>query len=431
MPSPIGSRLAPPRNKHARSVSAPPPPACYGNSLDAMTASVVDISLRIESACDLRPAQKGLKSNPLVEVALVLADESTHRLHRIMAGTELRVQRKRKGSRALAQTTISPIGSPTSTDNATDPAAFLPSAELNTTKPLKSNVVRHSLNPIWNFDVDFGEVSTDKIVGVNVVVRHIAKLGVVKKDLGQVTLSIRELMDLKTSPPYQQSYQLQPTEAMLLKLQEECVGGVERSRDFGKITIKFNNYGVSQSTPARYEYMTGTSLSDSALSTSSNGSNVSVGSIGSSGSIAHEDDFNKSMKNVLTKDPRNELKALAACHTNKPKPGEVWYAISASWIEAWARHMADNASKTTHPGEIRNMSLVSDDLVNGTFQLKQNLLIKHDFRLVNQATWDYYSGEYGGGPAVIVQVPTNIQSVSTWMKDLKLHRYGRVGTTYE
>lgn len=65
------------------------------------------------------------------------------------------------------------------------------------TKPFKSKVVKSSLNPIWNFDVDFGDVDTESVMGVRFTVRHVEKFGLVKRDIGQLMLSLRDIMELK------------------------------------------------------------------------------------------------------------------------------------------------------------------------------------------------------------------------------------------
>lgn len=83
-----------------------------------------------------------------------------------------------------------------------------------------------------------------------------------------------------------------------------------------------------------------------------------------------------------------------------------------------------------NPGQIDNMSLISDDLMNGTFQLRRDLSIKKDFRLINKKSWDYYQLVYGGGPAVEVQVPLHCANPAQWIANVRLEDVARVGTNY-
>lgn len=82
------------------------------------------------------------------------------------------------------------------------------------------------------------------------------------------------------------------------------------------------------------------------------------------------------------------------------------------------------------PGEIDNMCLISDNLVDGTFQIRSNVSMKTDFRLINRASWEFYQEKYEGGPAIEVRVPPNCENTLVWIQDIKLHEVGRVGTHY-
>lgn len=82
------------------------------------------------------------------------------------------------------------------------------------------------------------------------------------------------------------------------------------------------------------------------------------------------------------------------------------------------------------PGEIDNMSLISDNLVDGTFQIREGVRMKRDFRMINRASWEFYQETYDGGPAIEVRIPPHCENTSAWIQDIKLHEVGRVGTHY-
>lgn len=148
-------------------------------SLDAMASACMAISLRVVAATSLRAVKKGLTSNPYCEVALVYDIGSSREHNAWHMGQDLKVdqkihagQQQQSYSRELASTTTR-------------------------SKPFRSSLVKSSLNPIWDFDVDFGDVDTETVVGVLFVVKHAEKLGMVKREIGQLLLSLREVMDLK------------------------------------------------------------------------------------------------------------------------------------------------------------------------------------------------------------------------------------------
>lgn len=154
-------------------------------ALDAMAAPCV-VSVRVVAALELRPMHKGITSNPMVEVSLV-HDDGSHQFQRsagwgmadLKAPPGMQPQRSHRNSTSSL------------------PAGGHQQHHGMTTKPFKSKVVKTSLNPIWNFDVDFGDVDTDSVVGVLFTVRHVERFGMVKKDIGQLMLSLRDIMELK------------------------------------------------------------------------------------------------------------------------------------------------------------------------------------------------------------------------------------------
>lgn len=150
-------------------------------SLDAMASGCMAVSLRVVSAVDLRPMKKGITSNPLCEVALV-HDDGHARYHSERSYTWDAGARtpNSKMSRSFAGQT----------------QQQQQHKEREKLKGFRTPIVKSSLNPIWNFDVDFGDVDTESVVGVCFTVRHVEKFGLVKKDIGQIVLSLREVMDL-------------------------------------------------------------------------------------------------------------------------------------------------------------------------------------------------------------------------------------------
>lgn len=153
-------------------------------ALDAMTTPCV-VSVRVVAAVELRPMHKGITSNPMVEASLVHDDGS--RQFQRSAGWDM-------GNDLKAPPGMQPRTHRNSTSSL--PAGGRQQHGL-ATKPFKSKVVKSSLNPIWNFDVDFGDVDTDSVVGVLFTVRHVEKFGLVKKDIGELMLSLRDIMELK------------------------------------------------------------------------------------------------------------------------------------------------------------------------------------------------------------------------------------------
>lgn len=123
-------------------------------TVETAGASSVSLTLCIVSAQSLRPMHKGITSNPMCEVSLLLVNDSS--------------------------------------------SLMISDEHTTCTKTFKTQIVRSSLNPIWNLDIDFGDVDMGLVVGLLLVVKHVEKMGVVRKDIGQVLLTADDLMELKT-----------------------------------------------------------------------------------------------------------------------------------------------------------------------------------------------------------------------------------------
>ncbi|POM76455.1 hypothetical protein PHPALM_6298 [Phytophthora palmivora] len=357
-------------------------------ALDAMAGPCI-VSLRVVSALELRAMHKGITSNPMVEVSL-MHDDGSHQFQR-SAGWDM-------GNDLKAP--------PRSHRNS---MSSLPAGGYQhgiATKPFKSRVIKSSLNPMWKFDVDFGDVDTDRVVGVLFTVRHVEKFGMVKKDMGQLMLSLRDIMELKMQPPHEQEFHLMPTDEMTRR---EALEGVS-SRKPGKLLVRFNGYGV----PSSYTVMTDGRVSNM------------VNTL-----VTHEDEFGRSSKSLVVHDIRAEVRNLQSFHQTKPRPGETWFAVNADWIRAWLLFVSKYKGEEVHsPGTVDNMPLISDDLMDGTFQIKTGLVIKKDFRMINKKSWDYYQNIYGGGPAIEVQIPADCSRPAQWLATLQLDEAGRVNSNY-
>lgn len=93
------------------------------------------------------------------------------------------------------------------------------------------------------------------------------------------------------------------------------------NRKYGKLTIRFNGYGVTKTSTAPSNY---TMISEPRMS-----------GVTDNAAVAHEDDFSRSAKSIVVHDIKAEVRTLQSYHQTRPKPGEVWYAISTKWIQQW------------------------------------------------------------------------------------------------
>jgi hypothetical protein len=199
------------------------------------------------------------------------------------------------------------------------------------------------------------------------------------------------------------------------------------NRKYGKVTLRFNSYGLTQKqpTPSSIENYTGL------MAAGTPPPQTRPKSV-SNGSVTHEDDFTNSLRgNTPRHDVQAEVRKLQSFHQNKPVPGEVWYAIQSQWITNWLLFVSKHRGKAEYaPGEIDNMPLISDDLPNGVFIVRPNLVLKKDFRMINKRSWDFYVAQYGGGPAIEVPVPRDCPDTTKWLTSLRLDEAGRVGSGY-
>lgn len=349
-------------------------------------AGCIPIALRIVRATSLRTGQKNLTSNPVCEVSLMYENEST-------PGPST-------GANGSGRSRSARFKNHSFANHGTDREPLEPA--MRTSKIFKSDVVRSSLNPIWDFDVDFGDVDTSAIHAIRIVVRHVEKLGVVRKDLGEAFIYVQDLLELRSQPPHERAFDLHPTDAMKTKEREEGIGG---SRSYGQIVVAYRSGQTSRSM--------------------ANGAIESAKDSRPRPTSGRTHSATSTSQSFLSKkhNPKTEYQKVKSFHQAQPKPGEFWYAISAKWISNWLLFIAKpHASNQVEPGEICNQELL-DDAGNS---IRKDVNIKTHFRLINQRTWDFYVERYGGGPTIVVRVPQDCDNATEWIKSIELHKVGDI-----
>ena len=83
-----------------------------------------------------------------------------------------------------------------------------------------------------------------------------------------------------------------------------------------------------------------------------------------------------------------------------------------------------------NPGPIANESLVANQSAYGTLQIREDLQLKHDFRVINKQSWSVYQKYYGGGPVIAVEIPRDCADTGKWINAIRLHQVGKVGFNY-
>merc|ERR1711924_546883 len=72
---------------------------------------------------------------------------------------------------------------------------------------------------------------------------------------------------------------------------------------------------------------------------------------------------------------------------------DIFYLIDLEWLSKWRAFVYEDGLP---PGPIDNSRLVDPQ----TSIPQKNMVLKDDYRGVNQALWNFWSERYGGGPAV-------------------------------
>lgn len=366
-------------------------------SLEAISGPSVSLTLCVVSATELRPMQKSVMSNPMCEISLVLDDgmgRSYQKPHDPRTDHKLMANRVSSTAASIANGILA--------------------------KTFKTKVVRASLNPLWNMDVDFGDYNAESVFGVLVVVKHIEKMGMVKRDIGHVLISMRELLELKSQPSREKTFTLEATDETNAREAQEGIS----NRKYGKVTVRFNSYGLPQSLPKAQKAPS--------LPNYTGLMNENRPTTLSEGSVTHEDDFSGEQKRVSSHhNIQKEIKKLQSFHQTKPLTGETWYAIDAKWITSWLLFVSKHKGQQQfNPGEIDNMPLLADELPDGRFAVRRDLVIKKDFRMINKPSWDFYQAQYGGGPAIEVMVPQDCRDTVAWLGSLQLDAVARVASGY-
>ncbi|ETW06451.1 hypothetical protein H310_02707 [Aphanomyces invadans] len=262
----------------------------------------------------------------------------------------------------------------------------------------KTRSIKATANPMYNLRCDFGTPSFDVVGGLVVSIRHTGGLGLKSCDLGEVVLTPADLLDMKLQSNTDGWYDVVATPDMASK------GLVNRPLGQARLVL-------DEST----ERPTSTSMDDPAplppQASLTNNNNIAMMAKLSTRAFSTCD---------VHHDPHFELSMLTKFAKLYPQRGQTWFAISSAWVMQWLSFVTDASNDTLFPGEVSNMELVDDELEGGFLQIRPDVALISDFRLIDGDTWKLYKAWYGGGPTISVRIPDAIPSVSGWMKSMKL-----------
>ncbi|KAF0698458.1 Aste57867_10918 [Aphanomyces stellatus] len=282
----------------------------------------------------------------------------------------------------------------------------------------KTKSIKATANPMYNLACDFGMVSLDAIGGLVVSIKHTGSLGLKSCELGEVVLTSVDLVNMKMKSDAEEWYYVGATPEMAQK------GWT--NRPLGEVRLSYMQHpgGLGGTRP------TSTSIDEVPVAASSAShltSNSPILKLTSTRTISAVD--------MVQHDPRAELAMLKKFATRYPQRGETWFAVSSAWVMQWLSFVADASKQTAaatsddsalFPGEINNMVLMDDELRGGFLQVRDDVTLIVDFRLVDPETWKLYKAWYGGGPTISVRIPDGIPSVSGWMKTMSLKNEGQI-----
>ncbi|CAK4678088.1 hypothetical protein LEN26_010270 [Aphanomyces euteiches] len=269
----------------------------------------------------------------------------------------------------------------------------------------KTKSIKATVNPMYNLRCDFGPTAIHDIGGLVVSIKHTASLGLKGCDLGEVVLTPTDIFDMKLKPD--EWYDVVATPEMAQKGWS--------NRPLGQVRVGLEQAAVAAGDLDR---PTSTSIDDvpaplPAFMTSTRFI-PKLSSRGYSMADVHHD-------------PKLELSSLKKLADKYPQRGETWYAISSAWVMQWLSFVTDISNNALFPGEISNMDLINDELSGtGLLQIREDIKIIQDFRLVDPNTWKLFKDWYGGGPTITVCIPDEIPSVSGWMKSMALSSEGQI-----
>ncbi|OQR85802.1 hypothetical protein ACHHYP_11337 [Achlya hypogyna] len=300
----------------------------------------------------------------------------------------------------------------------------------------KSKAIRATVNPMWHLPLDFGVVALDSIGGLAVSVKHSGKFGMKIIELGEVVLKPDAMRAMKLRALNDEWYDLYATPEM-----EKRGWG---NRPLGAVRLALEHTDApTGNTPTNRVPSTISGIIAGGRTESTANSELRPTS------LSYEDDFNPQAIPMLRSashipmlsnlhatstfmddhDPARELKMLKRYAHRYPGRGETWYAISSQWLQQWLEFATSPSPlDASVPGAISNMMLVEDSPHGAYLELRQDLRLKTDFRLIDRRSWDLYVLWYGGGPTIPVVIPDNIPSVSGWMQTMRLRDHGVLDT---
>ncbi|KDO26101.1 hypothetical protein SPRG_08462 [Saprolegnia parasitica CBS 223.65] len=315
--------------------------------------------------------------------------------------------------------------------------AFLIEKDGRSRMKHKTKAIRATLNPMWHLRIDFGVVALESIGGLVLSVKHSGKFGMKILELGEVVLSPDDLLDMKLRPADNEWYELEPTSEM-----EKRGWG---NRPLGAIRVASDTPGEFV-TPQLEPSQRVPSSASAVLAGSRTLSQMATSECQPT-SMSFEDDFNPNHIPMLRSashipmlsslqstssfmedhDPARELKLLKRFANRYPGRGETWFVISAPWVQTWLEFVTSpSPMDASLPSAISNMMLVEDSPTGTHLELRRDLQLKHDFRLIDKDSWRFYCLWYGGGPTITVVIPEQIPSVSGWMQSMRLHEHGEI-----
>ncbi|OQR95754.1 hypothetical protein THRCLA_07602 [Thraustotheca clavata] len=315
-----------------------------------------------------------------------------------------------------------------STNNNVFCEAFLIEKDGRNRQKSKTKAIRATLNPMWHYSIDYGLIPLDSIGGLIVTVKHSAKFGMKQLELGEVLLTPSDLLDMKLRAADDEWYDIYATEEM-----EKRGWG---NRPLGSIRLAYDTNDANHTASAVQSPMI------------SGGRTQSQASDLRPTRLSMEDDFNpnaipmlrshsnipmlsnlQSMSTFMDDhEPQRELKMLKKFANRYPGRGETWYVISSQWVQHWLEFVTSpNPFDACFPGSISNSLLVQE--IGEFLQIRQNLQLKQDFRIIDRDSWKLYRSWYNGGPTITIVIPENIPSVSGWMKTMKLQEQAQIVLT--
>lgn len=261
-------------------------------------------------------------------------------------------------------------------------------------KDWKTQVAQRSSNPVWCHTLDFGRVEISTIASIQIDIKHISRFGLRNSNIGHVSIDVQSLLYRKEVSGYGAWFPLDSHENQ------------------GQIHIKSLIRPCTPRFVRESEQLF--AASDIGITSPRRRLRVSSSSYTAGDHCSH----NKT----------KELETIQEMNQEVPKHGEIWYALERNWLNDWLMFVS---SKDLYPpGPIPNMFLVQDELTpDGSLQLRTDLSLKTDYRLINEDTWEFYCLWYGGGPSVFIEIPADCPDVLQWLHAVNLSDIATIDAT--